>query len=86
MPASHTNRQPFYLIRHPTKLRIQKAVLSLVRRDQDPEHLSYERLLSPLGGKLRQLKSRHSFVPAALELLSNPTQSGTSVARCAKYK
>ena len=73
MPVSHTNRQPFYLIRHPTKFRLQKAVLSLVRRDQDPENLSYERLLSPLGGQLRQLKLRHSFVPAALELLRDPT-------------
>ena len=45
----------------------------------------YKRLLSLLGGQLRQLKSRHPFVTAAVELLDNPAQSGTSVARWAEY-
>ena len=49
-----------------------------------PEHLLYERFLPPLGGQMRQLKSRQPFVPAALELVNNPTQSGTSVARWAE--
>ena len=65
----------------PTELLRQKTVLSLARHAQEPEHLLYERLLSPLGGQLRKHKSRHPFVPAALELLKNPAQSGTSVAR-----
>ena len=82
MPASHTNGQPFYLSRHPTNLASpSKAVLSLTSRPQEPEHLSHERLLSPLSEQLRQLKSRHPFAPAALELLKDPTQSGISVAR-----
>ena len=52
----------------PTELRRQKAVLFLARRSQKPENILYERLLSPLRRQLRQLKSRHPFVPAALEL------------------
>ena len=59
---SHTNRQPFYLIRHPTEICCQKAVLSLAHHAQEPKHLLYERLLCPLGGQLQQLKSRHSFL------------------------
>ena len=37
------------------------------------------------GGKLQQLILRHAFVPAALELLKDPTQSGTNVARWIEY-
>ena len=56
----------------PTELCHQKAVLSLACCAQEPEHFLYERLLSPLGGHLQKLKSRHSFMPAALELLNVP--------------
>ena len=70
----------------PTELCRQKAVRSLARRSQEREQLLYERLLPPLGEQLQQLKSRQSFVPAALELLNNRAQSDTSVARWAEYK
>ena len=49
-----------------------------------PEHLLYERFLPPLGGQMRQLKSRQPFMPAALELVNDPTQSCTSVTRWAE--
>ena len=58
----------------------------LARRAQEPEDLLYERFLSSFRGQLRQLKSRHPFVPAALELLNNPVQLGTTVAQWAEYK
>ena len=61
-------------------------MLSLARRAQEPEHLVYERLLSPLGKHLWQRKSRHSFVRVELELLNDPAGSGTSVARWAEYR
>ena len=49
MPASHTNSQPFYLRR--------KAVLPLVCRAQELEHLLYERLLSLLITKATKINS-----------------------------
>ena len=70
----------------PTEFRRLKAALSLAHCAQEPEHLLYERFLSPLGGKLREHKSRHPFVPAVLELLNDPVRLGTSVARWAEYK
>ena len=86
MPVFHTNRQPFILPGiQPTELRRQITVLFLVCCAQELKHLLYKGLLSPLGGQLRQLKSRHLIVPAALELLNDPAQSGTSIARWSKY-
>ena len=70
----------------PTDLCRQKAIIFLVHRAQEPEHLLYERLLSPLRRQLWQLKSRHPFVSATLELLNDAAQSGTSVAQWSKYK
>ena len=60
-------------------------MLSPARRTQEPGHLLYKKLVSPLCGQLRQLKSRHLFLPAALELLNDPDQSGTSVTQWAEY-
>ena len=45
-----------------------KSRTVLARRAQEPKHFRYKRLLSPLGRQLHQLKSRHPFVPSALEL------------------
>ena len=87
MPASHTNGELFVFAGiQPTELRRQKAVQSLARRAQEPEHLPYERLLSSLGGQLRQLKSTHPFVPGVLKLLNNLTHSGISVAKLGEYR
>ena len=49
----------------PIELCCQNAVLSLARRALEPEQLLHERLLSPLCGQLRQLKSRYPFAPTA---------------------
>ena len=65
----------------PIELCYQKVILSLVCCTQAPEPLQYERLLSPLGGQLQQLKLRNTFVPASLELLNDRTQSGTNIAQ-----
>ena len=62
-----------------TEIRGQKTILFLARCAQEPQHHLYERVLSPFGGQLRQLKSNHLFVPAAFELLIDPSQSSTSV-------
>ena len=87
MPVFYINGQPFYLIGiQPIELRRQKAAPSLACRAQEPEQLLYERLLSPLCGQLRQLKYRHPIMPAALEPLNDPAQSGNSVARLVEYK
>ena len=70
----------------PTELRCPKAILSLARRSQEPEHLLHKRLVFPSCGYLQRLKSRHPFVPAALKVLNDLTQSGTSGAQWADYK
>ena len=69
----------------PTELRRKRATLSLARRAQGPEHLLNKRLLSPPYKGHRHLKSRHPFVPAALELLKD-LESSTSVANWAESK
>ena len=87
MPASHINGQSLYLNRiQSAELRHQKAVLSLACRGRAPEHRLYERLLSSFREQLRQLKSIHPFVPAALELLNDPAQSGISAAKWAECR
>ena len=81
MPTSHKTDNLFILSNiQPTELCCQKTVLLLACCAQEPEYLLCERVLSLLGRQLWQLKSRHPFVPAALELLNNLTQSGTNVA------
>ena len=53
--------------------------ISLARRAQEPQHILKERLLSSPYRELRQLKSRHPFVLAAVKLLKNFFKSDTSV-------
>ena len=64
----------------PFELRRKRATLFLVRRAQDPKHMLYERLLPPLYGGHRQLKSRRSFVPVALDLLNDADALSTCAA------
>ena len=54
-----------------TELRRRKAILSLACRAQEPQHLLHERLVTSSYKNLRQLKLRHSFMPAALEMLND---------------
>ena len=65
----------------PSEGRRQKTTFSLAFRAQDPEYLLRKRLVFPSCGHMRQLqiKSRHRFVPAPLELLNDLAQLGTSV-------
>jgi len=67
----------------PTEFRQKRAKLSLARRAMDPEHLLHNRLLFTLT---TQLKSRHPFVPAALELLKDLDKSNTTAALWADHK
>ena len=70
----------------PTELRRKRATLSLACRAQEPGHLLHDRLTSHFYGGHRQLKSRHPFVPAALELLRDANELGTSAARWADHR
>ena len=86
MPASHTNGKLFILSGiQLNELRREKAVFSQGRRVQKLEHFLYERPLSPLSGQLRQLKLKQPLALAALELLNDLAQSGTSEARWTEY-
>ena len=64
----------------PTELSRKRATLSLAYA-QEPRHLLHDQLTSHSYGGHRQLKSRHPFVPAALELLRDVRKLGTSAAR-----
>ena len=55
----------------PIALRLKRAMLSLTRQVQRPEHILNESFLSSPHRGHRQLKSRHPFLPAALELLKD---------------
>ena len=61
----------------PSELRRKRATLSLARRAQEPNHLLHDRLMSHPYGGYRNLKSRHPFVPAALELLNDLNLNGS---------
>jgi len=69
-----------------TELRRKRAILSLARRAMDPEHLLYDRLLFSPTTQQRDLKSRHPFVPAALELLKDLDKSNTTAASWADHR
>ena len=64
----------------PSKLRRERATLSLAHRAQDPKHMLQKKLLSPPSGGHRQLKSRRLFVPAALDSLNDADALSTSAA------
>ena len=58
----------------PAELRRRQATLTLARRALEPNHLPHHKIISPELRQSRRLKSRHPFVPAARELLSNLNQ------------
>jgi len=64
----------------PTELRQIIVKLSLARRAMDPEHLLHDQLLFTPTTQQREFKSRHPFVPAALELLKDLDMSNTTAA------
>ena len=68
-----------------TELRRKRTTLSLACRAKEPGHLLHDRLTSHPYGEHRLLKSRHPFVPAALELLKDASKLGTSEARWADH-
>ena len=76
MPASYTSIQPSYPRRHPTfwasELHRSGATLPLARRAMEPGHLVHSSLISPSSAKALHLEWRHTFVPAAQQLISWP--------------
>ena len=70
----------------PIKLCQNRASLSLACRVQKPGHLLHDGLTSHPYGEHRQLKSRHYFVPAVLELLRDASELGTSAARWVDHR
>ena len=76
MPASYTSIQPSYPRRHPTfwasELHRSGATLPLARRAMEPGHLVHSSLISPSSAKALRLEWRHTFVPAAQQLISWP--------------
>ena len=72
LPPTQTNDLYVLAGIQPSELRHKRAILSLARRAQDPNHILRERLLSPPCEGHRQLKSRRSNVPAALRFATRP--------------
>ena len=54
----------------PAEIRRNVATLSLARRAMEPGHLLYSVLSRPSNANARHLKTRHSFVPSAQQLIS----------------
>ena len=69
-----------------TELRRKRATLFLACRAQEPGHLLHDRPTSHPYGEHRQLTSRHLFVAAALKLLRDASELGTSAARWADHR
>ena len=70
----------------PSELRRKQSVLFLACRAQESDHLLHDRFSSlPYGGH-RQLKSRHPFVPVALELLNELNNTNISAAHWVGYR
>ena len=69
----------------PAELRRRQATLTLARRAMEPNHLLHHKIISPELKQSRRLKSRHPFVPAARELLSNLNQLDIRAADWAKH-
>ena len=69
----------------PAELRCRQATLTLARRSFEPNHLLHHKIISPELRQSRRLKSRHPFVPAARELLSNLNQLDIRAVGWAKH-
>ena len=63
----------------------KQATLTLARRVLEPNHLLHHKITSSELEQSRRLKSKHSFVPAALKLLSNLNQLDIRAADWAKH-
>jgi len=70
----------------PTEHSRKRATLSLDRRAMDPEHLFHDRLLFTPTKQQQELKSRHSIVPAAPNLLKDLDKSNATAAFWADHK
>jgi len=71
----------------PTELCRKTATFVSSLPPYDPEHLLYDRLLfTPTVIQQWEIKSRHHFVPAALELLKDLNKSNTTAAFWADRK
>ena len=69
----------------PAELRRRQATLTLARRSLQPNHVLHHKIISPELRQSRRLKSRHPFVPAARELLSNLNQLDIRAADWAEH-
>ena len=71
-----TNHQTVLAVIPPAELRRRQVTLTLARQALEPNHLLHHKITThqPRTRTISHLKSRHSFVPAVRELLSNPNQ------------
>jgi len=65
----------------PAELRRNGAKLSLIRRALEPGHLLHSALTCPSSATAGSLKSRHSFVPVAQQLISLSDNNNIRAAR-----
>jgi len=70
----------------PAELRRSGATLSPGRRAMDPGHLLNSALTRPSSAVARRLKSRHSFVPAAQQLISFSDNNNLRAAQWADHQ
>ena len=70
----------------PAELRRIGTALPLARRGMEPGHLFHSGLACPLSGNARHLKSRHTFVPAAQQLISFSDNNNIRAAQWADHQ
>jgi len=70
----------------PAELCRSGATLSLGCRATEPGHLLHSVLIRPLSAVVRRLKSRHSFVPAAEQLISFADNNNICAAQWADHQ
>jgi len=70
----------------PAELRRSGATLSLGRRAMEPGHLLHSALTRTSNADARRLKSRHSFVPAAQQLISFSDNNNIREAQWSDYQ
>ena len=69
----------------PAELRRKQATLTLARRTLEANHFLHHKIIIPELRQFRRLNSRHPFVPAARELLSNLNQLDIRAADWAEH-
>jgi len=87
LPASYTSENLSILAGiQVAEFRRNGATLYIERHSVEPGHLLHSALTRPPSADARRLKSRHSFVPAAQQLISSSDKNNILAAQWADHQ